>query len=147
MSWEVRNLGFGEKAARRESSARVQQAKYQKIRVMDQVAREVSEAHAQVQFRRQQMDLTRQAIQSAENSYTRDLQRIRDDQGLPLEVLQSVQALETAKRAYMQAVNDHNQSQFRLQWSLGWPITELAPAEMPVPVEMGSIEPLSAIQR
>ncbi len=101
MSWQVRNLGFGEKAARLESAARVQQAKYEKLRVMDQVAREVSEAYSQVQFRREQIPITQQAIQSAQNSYELNLARIRDGQGLPLEVLQSVQALESARRAYL----------------------------------------------
>jgi len=42
MSWEIRNLGFGERAARRESNARVQQAKFEKLRIMDQVAEEIS---------------------------------------------------------------------------------------------------------
>jgi outer membrane protein TolC len=123
MSWEVRNLGFGERAARRESSARIQQAKFQKLRAMDQVAREISEAYSQVQLRDQQMTITQSAISAAENSYKRNLERIRDGQGLPLEVLQSVHALDSARRAYLRAVIAHNESQFRLQWALGWPVT------------------------
>lgn len=126
MSWEVRNFGLGERAARRESSARVQQAQFAKLRVMDQVAREVSEAHAQVQFRRQRMSITQRAITSAQNSYDLNLARIRDGQGLPLEVLQSAEALERAQRAYLRAVVDYNQAQFRLQWALGWPVATLS---------------------
>lgn len=129
VSWNIRNLGLGEKAARRRSSARVQQAKYEKLRVMDQIAREISEAHAQLKHRRQQITLTQQAIQSAEDSYQRNLERIRDGQGLPLEVLQSVQALEAARRAYLDSVISHNQSQFQLQWALGWPVTAPASAD------------------
>ncbi len=127
MSWEVRNLGLGERAARRDTSSRVQQAKYEKLRVMDQVALEVSESYSQVQFRRQQIEITQRAIQSAESSYDRNLSRIRDGQGLPLEVLQSVQALEAAQRAYLSAIADYNQAQFRLQWALGFPITMTSP--------------------
>ena len=123
MSWEVRNLGFGERAARRESCSRIQQAKFEKVRVMDQVAREVSESYSQVRFRREQINITQRAIASAQESYERNLARIRDGQGLPLEVLQSLQALESAQRAYLEAVIDHNQAQFRLQWALGWPVT------------------------
>ncbi|NND99194.1 MAG: TolC family protein [Pirellulaceae bacterium] len=123
VSWEVRQLGLGERASRRASNARVQQAKFEKIRLMDQVAREIAQAHTQVQHRRQQVEITRQAIQSAENSYQRNLDRIRDGQGLPLEVLQSIEALEDARLAYLNAVVDYNTSQFRLQWALGWPIT------------------------
>ncbi len=123
MSWEVRNLGFGEQAARRETSARVQQAKFEQLRVLDQVALEISEAYSQVGFRRQQMALTQQAIQTAEKSYKANSERIRDGEGLPIEVLQAVQALESARRAYLRAVIEHNQAQFRLQWALGWPVS------------------------
>jgi outer membrane protein TolC len=126
MLWEVRNLGFGEKAARRETMARVEQAKFEKIRLLDQVAAEIAEAHAQVIHRRQRIDITRQAIQSAQNSYERNLSRIRDGQGLPIEVLQSVRALEEARRAYLKAVVEYNQAQFQLQWALGWQV--VAPA-------------------
>jgi outer membrane protein TolC len=122
MTWELRNLGFGEQAARRETTARVQQSKFEKLRVMDQVAREISEAYAQVQFRREQMALTQRAIQAAEDSHTRNLARIRNAEGLPLEVLQSVQALEAARRAYLRAVSSYNQAQFQLQWALGWSV-------------------------
>jgi outer membrane protein TolC len=129
LSWEVRNLGLGEHAIRREADAQIQQAKFEKIRVMDQVAREVAEAYSQVQFRSQQIRVTRDAIQTAENSYQRNLSRIRDGQGLPLEVLQSVRALEDAQRAYLNAVVDHNQAQFQLQWALGWPVSAPAPTD------------------
>ncbi|KAA5547361.1 TolC family protein [Roseiconus nitratireducens] len=123
VTWEVRNLGFGEHAARRQSTARLQQAKFEKIRVMDQVAREVSEACSRVEYRRQRIEATRQAIASAEDSYRLNVERIRDGQGLPLEALQSLQALESARRAYLQAVVDFNQAQFQLQWALGWQVT------------------------
>lgn len=122
MSWQIRNLGVGERAARREQSARVQQAKFEQIRVMDQVARQVSEGYAQVQSRDRQIQVTQRAIQFAESSYDRNLKRIRDGEGLPLEVLQSLQALETARRAYLRAVVDHNRAQFELQWAQGWPV-------------------------
>jgi outer membrane protein TolC len=75
-----------------------------------------------VLYRHQQIEATREAIRAAEQSYQRNLKRIRDGEGLPLEVLQSVQALETAHRAHLQAVVDYNQAQFRLQWAQGWPV-------------------------
>lgn len=122
MSWQLRNLGLGERAARREQSARIQQAKYDRIRVMDQVALEISEGYARVQSRRSQIGATERAIEFALSSYDRNLNRIRDGEGLPLEALQSLQALETAGRAYLRAVVDHNRAQFELQWAQGWPV-------------------------
>ncbi len=126
MSWQVRNLGMGEQAARRATTARIQQARFEQLRVMDQVALDITESYSQVEFRRQQIEVSQKAIASAANSYTRNLERIRNAQGLPIEVLQSVQALETARRAYLNAVISYNQAQFRLQWALGWPVS--APA-------------------
>ncbi len=126
MTWEIRNMGFGEKAARAETSARIEQAKYQHLRQMDVVAREVSEAHSQLMIRQQRLTIAEEAIRSAENSYARNLNRIRDGQGLPIEVLQAIQALETARRNYLESVMSHNEAQFRLQWALGWPVTAVS---------------------
>jgi outer membrane protein TolC len=122
LTWEIRNLGFGEGAARRETQARIQQARFEKVRMLDKVAREIVQAHAQVTHRAKQIDITQHAIESAENSYKRNLSRIRDAQGLPLEVLQSIRALEEARRAYLKAVIEYDQAQFQLQWALGWPV-------------------------
>lgn len=128
VTWEIRNLGFGEGAARRETQAQVEQARFQKIRVLDKVAREIVEAHTQVIHRSENIKITKAGIKSAEESYQRNLSRIRDGQGLPIEVLQSVRALEDARRAYLTAVIQYNQAQFRLQWALGWPV--FAPPEL-----------------
>ena len=122
VTWEVRNFGMGERAARNATAARIEQAKFENVRRLDQVAREVSETQTQAIHRKQRIKIAQQAILTAENSYERNLRRIRDAQGLPLEVLQSVQALENARRAYLEAVSDYNQSQFQLQWALGWSV-------------------------
>ena len=123
MVWEMRNLGLGEHAARRERNAQVQQASFAKLRIMDQVAQEVAEAHVQVGVRKQQLDITQVAIARANDSFRRNMQRILEGQGLPIEVLQSIQALEASQRAYLNAVANYNRSQLRLQWALGWPVT------------------------
>jgi outer membrane protein TolC len=62
------------------------------------------------------------AIDSARNSYRRNMDRIRDGQGLPIEALQAIQALEASQRAYLCAVANHNRSQVTLQWAQGWPV-------------------------
>lgn len=132
MVWEMRNLGFGEGAARRERNAQIQQATFGNLRMMDQVAQEVAEANVQVAMRRQQMEMAQNAIASARDSYQRNIDRIRDGEGLPIEVLQSIQALETAQRAYLNAVANHNRAQLQLQWALGWPVTAPATADTPI---------------
>jgi outer membrane protein TolC len=120
--WEMRNLGFGERSARTEMHARYQQERMREIMLMDQVAREILQAHVQVKSRRLQIEQAEHAVTAATGSYEKNVARIREAQGLPLEALQSLQALDLARREYLRAVTDYNESQFRLHRALGWPI-------------------------
>lgn len=120
--WEIRNLGFGEQTARSESRSRVEQARWRQVQVMDRVASEIAEAHAQVEARKSQIELAKVGITTAEASYRRNTERIRDGQGLPIETLQSIQALDAARRQYVRTVADYNRAQFQLHRALGWPI-------------------------
>jgi outer membrane protein TolC len=120
--WEVRNLGFGEQAARQTARAQVRQAEWQQVQVLDQVASEIAVAHAQVISRQQQVEIAKQGITAATQSYERNVARIQDALGLPIEVLQSIDALDTAQRQYVASVADYNRAQFELQRALGWPV-------------------------
>lgn len=120
--WQVRSMGVGEYAARREARARHDQTQFQQVRVMNEVAREIVQAHAQVQARHRQIEISQQAVERATASFERNLRRVRDLQGLPIETLQSIQALDQARREYLRALVDYNTAQFRLQRALGWPI-------------------------
>ena len=120
--WEIRNFGAGEVTARREAHARLEQAKLRQIQVMDHVAREIVEARAQVESRRGQMAVAQNGIRAATDSYQRNVQRIQGGQGLPIEVLQSIQALDQNRREYLRTVGDYDESQFRLYRALGCPV-------------------------
>lgn len=122
--WEVRNLGYGEQAARSEARSRVEQARWRQVQVMDQVASEIAEAYFQVESRRGQIETARSGITAARDSYRRNSDRIHDGVGLPIEVLQSLQALDAAQRQYVRTIADYNRAQFRLQRAIGWPIQE-----------------------
>lgn len=120
--WQVRNLGAGEYAARRETRARYDQSRFEQVRVINLVNREIVEAHAQVQARHRQIGIAQQAVQRAVASFERNLLRVRNLQGLPIETLQAIQALDQARREYLRALVDYNTAQFRLQRALGWPV-------------------------
>jgi len=122
--WELRQLGMGEQAAQREARSQVTQARTREIATMDRIAREVSESKTQVQSRKRQIEMTQDAVQAAEDSFDKNWDRIRNGQGLPIEVLQAIQALAMARREYVRSVADYNQAQFSLQRSLGWPIND-----------------------
>jgi outer membrane protein TolC len=120
--WEVRNFGAGEAARQDETQATYDRARARQVQLLDQVAREVVEAHAQVTARRAQIATAEEGIEAAASSYRRNLDRIEQGQGLPIEVLQSIQALDDARREYLRAVVDYNAAQFSLQRALGWAI-------------------------
>ncbi|MFM8892118.1 MAG: TolC family protein [Planctomycetia bacterium] len=120
--WQVRGLGVGEYAARHEARAQYDQTRLQQIRVMNRVSREIVEAHAQVLARHRQIGIAEQAVRRATDSFERNWLRVRDLEGLPIETLQSIQALDQARREYLRALVDYNAAQFHLQRSLGWPI-------------------------
>jgi len=120
--WELRNAGLGEYAKRAETRAQIDQVRAFQARLMDRVVREVLEAAAQIQARKTQIELAESGVQSATHSYERNLARIRQGEGLPIEVLQSLQALDEARREYLRTMADYNEAQFRLQRALGWPI-------------------------
>jgi outer membrane protein TolC len=118
--WEIRNLGFGDRAARAESASVARQAQHREIAVLDRIAREVTEAHTQVVQRRQRTELARNGIVAAERSYDLNLQRIQNAQGLPIEALQAIAALAIARQSYLNAVIDYNIAQFELSRAIGW---------------------------
>ena len=119
--WQVRGLGLGDRAAQNDARSVVRQARLRQVAMMDQVAREITEAHAQAQARRLQINIAREGVQAAIDSYRRNLARIEEVKGLPIEVLQSVQALATARREYLRTLIDYNLAQFALHRALGWP--------------------------
>jgi len=120
--WELRQMGAGEQAAQRESRARIDQARARQLQVMDRVAREVTESHLRVASGKKQMETATQAVDSAELSYRRNLERIQNGQGLPLEALQSLQALAAARREYARSIADFNIAQLTLQRATGFQV-------------------------
>ncbi len=124
--WEVRNLGAGEQAQRAAARSRVQQATQQRLQRMDQVAAEIAEAFVQVESRKMQVADAQHGIAAAADSLRRNVQRIEQGQGLPIETLQAVQALDQARRLYVRSVADYNRAQFRLQRAIGWPVLNAA---------------------
>lgn len=127
--WQVRNLGLGDRAARRDRQSQLRQAALGREVVADQVAREVVEAHARTVARRRLIEIAREGIPSAVASYHLNRKRIEGAQGLPIEVLQAIQALALARREYLRAIIDYSAAQFALRRALGEP-----PIPPPTPI-------------
>ncbi len=127
--WELRQFGAGERAIRREANSKILQARMQQIATMDKIAAEVNEAKTRTSLRQKQLAITTQAIENAESSYIKNWDRIRNGQGLPIEVLQAIQALSDSQREHVKVIADYNRSQFTLIHNLGWPVTAPNTAE------------------
>ena len=119
--WEVRNLGHGERAARNTAKSQIHQTQYRRVQLSDVVRREVTASHAQLESAAKQIGQANASVKFANDSMSRNFKRIRQGQGLPLEVLQSIQALDKAKLERLNAKSTYNQAQFRLQRAIGWP--------------------------
>ncbi len=120
--WELRNLGLGDRAARDERWSVYEQRQIEEVRLMDRVAREINVAHAQVRSRKGQIAVAESAVEAATESFHRNSTRIKEGIGLPIETLQSIQALDQARREYVRTVVDYNAAQFRLHRAVGWAI-------------------------
>lgn len=118
--WELRNLGAGDRAAQRESRSAAEQARLREVALLDRVAREVVEAQVRAQERGRRITAAEGAVSAATRSYQLNLQRIENAQGLPIETLQSIQALAVARTTYLDAVIDYNIAQFELCRATGW---------------------------
>lgn len=117
--WELRNFGFGDHALRKVRESQYREANLRWMQTADRVAIEVVAAHRLVQTRRQQMSISGRTVNSAKRSFDLNMARIRGGAGLPIEVLQSLQALDRARQDYLSAVIAFSKSQFRLLNAIG----------------------------
>lgn len=119
--WSLNNLGFGNLAEQRRWRSLVDQATAQQGWVVDQVRREVSEAHALSSARFHEVEVARRQVVIAYQGYRLDLSRIRNLEGRPIEVLNSLNLLATARQDLIRALIGYDQAQFSLFVALGQP--------------------------
>jgi outer membrane protein TolC len=119
--WSARNLGIGNLALTSNRRAQRDQVWGQRLRTLNQVRREVADAFARSQAQSRNVAVARQRLETAEAGYRQDLLRIRGGQGLPIELLDSLQRLVTARQAIVAAVIGYDEAQFQLFVALGQP--------------------------
>jgi outer membrane protein TolC len=119
--WTLRNLGMGDLAVQRQRRAQIEEAEAERVRVIDRVRREITESHALALTRRQELDVARQRIETAQRAYRLDLERSKNLQGRPIEVLNSLNLLNAARQDLVRALIGYNQAQFQLFVALGQP--------------------------
>lgn len=123
--WELKNLGFGERALQRQRESELRQTQIREVGEMDRVVTEVAEALARLKSRSAQLGLARAAVEAAARSYEQNFRLFREG-GIelirPIEVLQSIQTLAKQRGDYLNTVIEYNRAQFQLYWALGYPV-------------------------
>ena len=126
--WEVENLGLGNVALQRQRRGELHERVLDIEILRDKIAAEVVAAAADVASYRQQIKLAEEGIRTAQEGYQLNDERIRASEGLPIELLQSISALDEARMAYTMSVANYNRSQYELQRALGNPASVPASA-------------------
>jgi outer membrane protein TolC len=121
--WSLENVGLGNLARQRLRRAEVREATEEQALTVDQVRREVAEAHALSAARRQEVDVARLRVETAGRAFQADLKRAKNLEGRPIEILNSVNLLAAARQDLIRALVGYNQAQFQLFVALGQPPT------------------------
>jgi outer membrane protein TolC len=119
--WEVENLGFGNRARRREQQSRHRQTHIARNQIRDLIAAEVTQAIARTESRDQQIGTTELQVRSATNALRLNMDGIRGGVIRPIEIQQAIGALAGARQQYLDAVLEHNRAQFELVRAIGQP--------------------------
>jgi outer membrane protein TolC len=121
--WQFDGLGMGNRARIDEKRARLRQTSLERDKLRDTIVAEVRRGHARVESLRKQLTFAGPAVVSARSAYELHRDRIYDQQGLPLEALQAMQALATAELAQIDAEAAFSLAQLRLHTAIGNPVS------------------------
>jgi outer membrane protein TolC len=124
--WEVRNLGFGNRAGVAERRAAADQARYQLAEAQARAAAEVVEAAQTAAAKFEAIAPAEEAVKEATEMYRINKSGTQNVVGAnnlfdALRPLQAIQALNTARQNYLGAIMDHNRAQLRLLAATGTP--------------------------
>lgn len=118
-TWELDSMGLGVIADRKRVRSRLAQRRTALADLRDQITTEVVAAYEDVGNYRNQIDSADRAMDRAELSYQRNLQRVRAGEGLPIELLQAITARNHSLRDRTAAVSNYNRAQLRLLHATG----------------------------
>ena len=119
VSWRIGPGGLFDRNREREAAARARQSELDLEKTRDAVRRQVVEQHARLRSLSEQIDLSRKALEAADE--TARLSRARRATGVSavLEDLQAEDELAKARRDYLATVADYNQAQYALRFAAG----------------------------
>ena len=120
--WQFDAFGLGHRAKVEAHEAQLREIGLARDKLHDAIIAEVRAAHAGVESRRGQLPLADAAMRHAAQAYELQRSRIYDQQGLPLEAQQAMQALANAELARIEVAVGYDLAQIRLHTALGNPL-------------------------
>ncbi len=124
--WSLENLGVGNWARQRRRSSEVDEAQSERIRTIDRIRRETADAYAASAARLREVETAGRRVATAQRAFQEDLKRARNLEAWPIEVLNSLDLLNSARQDLIRALVGYDEAQFQLFVALGRPPT-LAP--------------------
>jgi len=154
--WELRNMGFGNRALVRERQGEQEQAVVELYRLQDRVAAEIAQAHARVRSSTVRVKEAETGLKEAQINFAGNLKGISEtsrfgDRLIPLirpqEAVAALTQLAQAYDNYFTTVNEYNRAQFRLFRALGYPASVIAcdPAANQIPVDTTRPAPMPSV--
>ena len=119
--WELRNLGFGNIVEKRKRRSEVRQAEIEAEMIQQTIMAEVVIAAADVASFRRQMTAATKGVKAANKSYKANFARVREAEGLPIELLQAVRARTAAQNDSTRVTASYNRAQYQLLRAMGQP--------------------------
>jgi outer membrane protein TolC len=125
--WTVQNAGKGNLALQDQRRAQRELSTDEQLRLLNLVRREVVAAYGRSEAGLRRVGIARARLASAEAGFREDLRRIQGGEGLPIEILNSVDRLGGARVALIQSLLEYNRGQFELFVALGQRPTNACP--------------------
>lgn len=123
--WQLDQLGFGNRGRIQEKQAQLRRVELEKERAQADIVAEVREGYARILSLRKQMDLSSMAGARAQRAYELNRERIYENQGLPLEAMQAMQALSDAQLINLESTVGYSLAQVHLHTVLGNAVGEV----------------------
>lgn len=117
--WTVQNLGAGNRAWQNMKQAEREQAIVLRALVLAEIRREVDERLAKVRSQSRTVAVSWRQLSAAQRGAAEELLRTRSGEALPLESLNSVMRLSTARQQLLASVIEYNRAQVKLFVALG----------------------------
>ena len=135
--WTAQNFGVGNVALWRTRRAQTNEAIGTRLRMLNTVRAEVAEAYALSNANKLAIDVARRRLGEAEAGFREEFNRIRAGEGLPIELLDNLTRLVSARQAIVEAIAAYDRAQFQLFVALGQPPTVALPNAGRLGVEGG----------